>query len=80
MISALALSNPPRCTQFAEFELEQARAALLHAEGRPATDISTGRLEIRSPVSGQVLRVFQESATPLRIAFTIDNDKARVRI
>lgn len=49
----------------AEFELEQAKAALLHAEGRPTTEIPNGRLEIRSPVGGQVLRVFQESATTL---------------
>ncbi len=44
----------------AEFELEQARAALLQATGAPA---ETGQpLEIRSPVSGFVLNVFEESA------------------
>ncbi len=47
--------------QIAEFELEQARAAL----PRPPTDDPTDdiwRLEIRSPIGGRVLRVLQESA------------------
>lgn len=57
----------------AEYELEQARAALLRAQ--PADDVDPtqvesvgampaepGRMEIRSPIDGKVLRVFQESA------------------
>jgi HlyD family secretion protein len=46
----------------AAFELEQARAALLRTRpsGAPAT--GDGRFEIHSPVAGEVLRVFQESA------------------
>lgn len=57
----------------AEYELEQARAALLRAQ--PADDVEAteaasvgsvasepGRMEIRSPITGKVLRVFQESA------------------
>lgn len=44
----------------AKFELEQAQAALLHASpDRPADG---WRFDIRAPVSGEVLRVFQESS------------------
>lgn len=50
--------------QVADFELEQARAALLHSQPRsdPDKPYNGGRFEIRAPVSGKVLRVFQESA------------------
>jgi HlyD family secretion protein len=49
--------------QIAEFELEQARAALVHTR-RPAQSApSPARFEIRAPVDGRVLRVIQESAT-----------------
>ena len=44
----------------AEYELEQAKAALVHVEDEK---IGAGRLiEIRSPVTGCVLNVFEESA------------------
>lgn len=48
--------------RIAEFELEQARAALLHAQGNDGAGTGA-RFEIRSPISGRVLRVLQESAT-----------------
>lgn len=48
--------------QIADYELEQARAALLHTEpGRPATSDSW-QFPILSPIDGRVLRVFQESS------------------
>jgi len=50
----------------AQFELEMARAALVRvrpAEAGPADD---RQLQILSPINGQVLRVFQESATVVR--------------
>lgn len=56
-----------RVAQFAvliaEFELEQARAALLRTQPRNASDPDAWRFDIRSPIHGKVLRVFQESAT-----------------
>ncbi|MBX3376115.1 MAG: HlyD family efflux transporter periplasmic adaptor subunit [Phycisphaeraceae bacterium] len=44
----------------ASFELEQARAALLHSSGEPSQ--ASVRFDITAPVSGRVLRVIQESA------------------
>lgn len=49
--------------RIAEFELEQAQAALLQTRPRSPGDQEAIRFEIRSPISGRVLRVFQESAT-----------------
>ncbi len=46
--------------QVAQFELEQARATLLRAQPGAGGDDTT--MTITSPVSGRVLRVFQESA------------------
>lgn len=48
-------------TQVASFELEQARAVLLRA-GSDA-EAKEWRHEIHSPITGKVLRVFQESST-----------------
>lgn len=49
--------------RIAEFELAQARAALiLTRPPSPGAD-ETPRFEIRSPIDGVILRVFQESAT-----------------
>lgn len=48
-------------SQVAEFELEQARAVLLRASGN-AGEAKDWRHEIRAPISGRVLRVFQESS------------------
>ena len=47
----------------AEFELEQARAALVQATGESAG--SGQPIEIRAPVSGFVLNVLEESAKPV---------------
>jgi len=55
-----------RAAQFAErvatFELNLARAALIRTSPRSALPPEGSRLEIRSPIDGKVLRVFQESA------------------
>ncbi|MEN1680013.1 MAG: HlyD family efflux transporter periplasmic adaptor subunit [Planctomycetota bacterium] len=56
--------------EIAEFELEQARAALLRSKpyenGTPGDSVSAGpngwNFTIRSPIDGRVLRVFQESS------------------
>lgn len=47
--------------RIAEFELELARAALVRARPGSNQAPETWRFEIRSPVDGRVLRVFQES-------------------
>ncbi|MGE5191354.1 MAG: HlyD family secretion protein, partial [Deltaproteobacteria bacterium] len=49
--------------QIANFELELARAALLRTRPRSADDADSWRFELRSPVKGTVLHVFQEDAT-----------------
>lgn len=55
-----------RAAQFAErvatFDLNLARAALVRTGPRSALPPEGSRLELRSPVDGKVLRVFQESA------------------
>jgi HlyD family secretion protein len=55
-----------RAAQFAErvavFELDVARAALIRTNPRSALPPEGSRMELRSPVDGKVLRVFQESA------------------
>lgn len=45
----------------ARFELEQAKAALIHTQ-ETSNSIDEPRFEIRSPITGRVLRVIQESA------------------
>lgn len=61
------LENQVGSAQFAlkvaEFELEQARAALLQATGE--TPDAGEPIEIRAPVSGFVLNVYEESARPV---------------
>lgn len=47
----------------AEFELEQAKAALIRIRPRSTGEPDDTRFEIRAPIDGRVLRVFQESAT-----------------
>lgn len=49
--------------RIAEFELQQAQAALTRT--RRADDNGDTHFEIRSPINGEVLRVFQESAAML---------------
>lgn len=48
--------------QIADFELDLARAALTRTRPRSPGDTDNWRFEIRAPVSGRVLRVFQESS------------------
>lgn len=48
-------------SQIADFELDLARAALTRTRPRSPGDAETWRFEVRAPVSGRVLRVFQES-------------------
>lgn len=48
--------------QIADYELDLARAALTRTHPRSPGDAESWRFEVRSPVSGRVLRVFQESA------------------
>ena len=56
-----------RAARFAEdmtrYELELAQAALLVAQGKDADNTQDSHFEINSPITGRVLRVFQESAT-----------------
>jgi HlyD family secretion protein len=47
--------------QVAQFELEVAQAALIHTRPDIQDASRIRRLEIRSPINGRVLRVFQES-------------------
>ena len=49
--------------RIADFELQQAQAALTRTQ--PSDQSPVGSFEIRSPVNGEVLRVFQESAAML---------------
>lgn len=52
--------------QIADFELDQARAALKRThDQRSPSDLDGWRFEIPAPVDGRVLRVFQESSTPV---------------
>ncbi|HUF63121.1 MAG TPA: HlyD family efflux transporter periplasmic adaptor subunit [Verrucomicrobiales bacterium] len=51
--------------QIAEFELEQAKAALLHTRGAEQGGEEIWRFAIRAPIDGRVLRVLQESTTVL---------------
>lgn len=46
--------------KIAEFESQQAQAALIRTQKTPAD--ADNRMEIRSPIGGEVLKVFQESA------------------
>jgi HlyD family secretion protein len=57
-----ALESARFNVQVAQFELEVARAALLRTREPGAGGAGRLSVEVRSPVQGQVLRVFQESA------------------
>jgi HlyD family secretion protein len=48
--------------QIADFELDLARAALKRSHPSSPGDADNYRFEVRAPVSGRVLRVFQESS------------------
>jgi HlyD family secretion protein len=58
--AAEELKSAQFAQQVAEFELEQAQAALLRVRPSPG-DMATQRFEITAPIRGKVLRVFQES-------------------
>lgn len=49
--------------EIAAFELEQARAALLQTSNEAEASSELWNFPVPSPISGQVLRVFQESST-----------------
>ncbi|MCC7418882.1 MAG: HlyD family efflux transporter periplasmic adaptor subunit [Planctomycetaceae bacterium] len=51
--------------RIAEFEHDQARAALLRYSPRSTEQEELFRYDVRSPISGRVFRVFQESTTPV---------------
>lgn len=67
--------------QVAEFELELARASLIEPEGADLVDPerlapdgaapAAGRLLLRSPIDGRVLRVFEESARTMSVGTPI---------
>lgn len=48
--------------QIADYELEQARAALLHTQPGNSADAGSWQFPILAPIDGRVLRVFQESS------------------
>ncbi len=58
--AAEGLRSAELAIQIAEFELEQAEAALIHSN-----DGGNQSYGIRAPIAGKVLRVFQESSTPV---------------
>jgi HlyD family secretion protein len=62
-IAAEELRAAQFAVQIADFELELARVALVRTRPRSPGDVEPWRVEIRSPINGQVLRVHQESAT-----------------
>ena len=52
--------------EIARFELEMAKAALLRTNPEDDHEMNVQHFEIHSPISGRVLRVFQESSTVLQ--------------
>ena len=48
--------------EIAKFELEQAKAAWIRTKTEDGSPSTVGQFEIKSPITGRVLRVFQESA------------------
>jgi HlyD family secretion protein len=60
--TAQAIRAAEFALQVAQFELEMAKATLIRIRPRVTNEENHERLELRSPVSGRVLRVFQESA------------------
>jgi HlyD family secretion protein len=63
MTTRLELKAAQIAIQIADFEVEQAKAALLRTRPFRSGEDEPWRLEIRSPITGRVLRVLQESAT-----------------
>lgn len=71
--------------EIARFELDQAKAALLHSQNLRSDEGGGERqFEIRSPIDGVVLRKFQESSTVIPVAGSIleigDPDDLEIRI
>lgn len=71
--------------EIAKFELEQAKAALLHSQNlRSDEGGGVRQFEIRSPIDGVVLRKFQESSTVIPVAGNIleigDPEDLEIRI
>jgi HlyD family secretion protein len=62
-IAAEELRAAEFAVRIADFEVEQARAALV--QSTPSADADVRRFRILSPITGQVLRVFQESSAVL---------------
>jgi HlyD family secretion protein len=63
LTTRLELRAAQIAVQVAGFEVEQAKAALLRTRPLPSGTDETWRMDIRSPISGRVLRILQESAT-----------------
>lgn len=61
--SAEELKAAQFAVQVSRFELELAKAALLRTEPNSIRELGSWRLDIRAPITGEVLRLFQESAT-----------------
>lgn len=59
--AAAALRSAEFAQRIADYEVEVARAALMTSDGKGTG--TEARREIRAPISGRVLRVFEESAT-----------------
>jgi len=51
--------------EIATFEVEQAKAALMHAQPRDGRSTEDWTYQVVSPITGKVLRVFQESSSTL---------------
>lgn len=62
-IKAAELRSAEFEARVADYELEQAKAALMGTTSNGSADRPGERFEITSPITGYVLRVFQESST-----------------
>ncbi|HEY8506371.1 MAG TPA: HlyD family efflux transporter periplasmic adaptor subunit [Gemmataceae bacterium] len=62
-IAAQEFRSAEHAVQIAEYELEQARAALIRTRPGSTGEEGQWRYEVLAPIDGEVLRVLQESAT-----------------
>jgi HlyD family secretion protein len=60
--TAAELKSAQFARQIADYELELVRAALLRTKPSDSQNLDSGQFPILSPISGRVLRVFQESS------------------
>jgi len=71
-------------THIADFELDLARAALIRTRPASPGEAADRSFEIRSPVDGRVLRVFQESSAVVTPGFRLlevgDPDELEVEV